>query len=77
MRADVVVVSEQTGFAFVYEANLLKGGECRLKSEYALLSQTLINSFKSEAATSPVMSAKSAPDSADVTLLELPDEGSK
>ena len=36
--ADVAVVSEETGFVFVYEANLAKGGECRLKAEYALLS---------------------------------------
>ena len=38
VRRNVVVVSEDTGFAFVYELNPTKGGECRLKSEHALLS---------------------------------------
>jgi hypothetical protein len=41
---DVVVVSEDSGFAFVYELNIAKGGECRLKSEHALLSS--VGSFK-------------------------------
>lgn len=36
--AQVAVASQGTGFAFVYECNLGKGGECKLKSEYALLS---------------------------------------
>ena len=37
----VVVVSEETGFAFVYLVDTQKGGECKLLSEYALLTLPL------------------------------------
>jgi autophagy-related protein 18 len=37
----VAVVAEETGFVFVYEINVIKGGECRLVSEHDLLSQAI------------------------------------
>jgi autophagy-related protein 18 len=37
-RRRIMVVSEETGFAFIYELNLTKGGECRLVTEFDLLS---------------------------------------
>ena len=51
--SDVVVVSQDTGFAFVYELNGSKGGECRLKSEHALLSG--VGAFKPRPQTRPIV----------------------
>jgi len=37
-RGECIVVSEETGYVFVYDFNLAKGGECRLRYEDALFS---------------------------------------
>lgn len=63
----VAVIAEETGFVFVYEVNVNKGGECRLVSEHDLLSQAA--EFRPQ--TVPVKSS-TAPTVEEVPIIERP-----
>ena len=60
-RRRIMVVSEETGFAFIYELNLIKGGECRLVTEFDLLSNVTLRGKPVEAAPTAPSIVKAVP----------------